>query len=97
MSDLKHVMFDGISELEPEQLVEVANDAATIHQMVMDEFAAREARTAAAKAAAAALKPGGAAASAKKRGPKPKDAKTAASEPPPGWSEAETVVELDAE
>ena len=51
MSDLKHVMFDGISELEPEQLVEVANDAATIHQMVMDEFAAREARTAAAKAA----------------------------------------------
>ena len=39
----------------------------------------------------------GAAPTAKKRGPKPKDAKTAASEPPPGWSEAETVVELDAE
>jgi len=33
---------------------------------------------------------------AKKRGPKPK-AKAVASEPPAGWSEADTSVELDAE
>lgn len=70
--ELKHVMIEGLEKMEPEELAEVAADAATIHQMVMAEFAARDERNAKARAAAAALKPGGTETAPKKRGPKPR-------------------------
>lgn len=89
MSELKHVMIEGLSEMEPEQLVEVAGDAAALHKMVMAEFAARDERNAKAKAAAAALKPGGA------KGPRGPKAKNKSETVPPPVEEA--AADFDAE
>ena len=93
MADLKHVMIEGLESMEPEQLVEVAADAAEIHDMVMAEFAARDERNAKAKALAASLKPGGSPAKGKP-GRKPKAEKQ--TEPPP-VADDELAADFDAE
>jgi hypothetical protein len=101
--DYKHIMVESLTDRDPEELVEVTAEAKRLIAAVAAELdrqdaendrkAAEEKQRRLAARAAAGIAEG----APKKRGPKPKVATTAASEPSAGWDAAETAVELDAE